>query len=437
VLPQKRIKVDIAFITQGMFVAQLDRSWLETPFVVRGFEIKEEHDIQLLRKFCKHVYVDTSRSSVPEKKILEAHGSVVRDPFAQRSPAEAENRPISIARKLLRLIQRFGLGGRSANVSLAKELPNAIVAYKQAIQGMKEVLLEVKGGKGVDVDKLKKVTGPLVDSILRNTDAMPWLCYLKKRDELGPSGRLPSAVWAVLMGRHLGMDRHALGNLAMGGALLDIGNAQIPSSMIVTDEPPTEEELEIVRMHVDYGLKIVRTTPGIHDDVIAMIACHHEHHDGSGYPNALEGENISVFGRIGGVVSHYDSLLTSRPYAPARSSYDAMCELNTFAGTVFQKEVVVNFVQALGMFPTGSLVELNTGEVALVMEQHKMHRLRPRLMLVLNGEKKPLASGKILELCKVPDSGESRKARWIVKGHEAGAFDIDPRKYIFGSRKSD
>ena len=436
-LPQKRIKVDIAFITPGMFVAQLDRSWLETPFVSRGFEIKEEQEILLLRKFCKHVYVDSSRSSVPEGQILEAHASVVRDPFAPQAPSEIGNRSISIARKLLRLIQRFGISGRSDGVPMTKEFPAALAAHKQSTAGMKEVLADVKNGKGVNVDQLKAAMGPMVDSIVRNTDTMSWLCYLKNGDGLGPCINFSTAVWSVVMGRHLGMDRHALGNLAMGGVLLDIGNAQIPESIVSPGAPASEEEEEIRKMHVDYGLKIARKVPGIHDDIKAMISCHHEYHDGSGYPQALKGEDIPIFGRIAGVANYYDHLISDKSYVPAKSSYDAICELNLLAGTKFQKEVVNSFVQAMGMFPTGSLVELNTGEVALVMEQHKVHRLRPRLMRVLDKDKQPLDSGKSLELSRVPDSGTSRKARWIVKGHVASEFDIDLRNYVFGSRKLD
>jgi HD-GYP domain-containing protein (c-di-GMP phosphodiesterase class II) len=437
VLPQKRIKVDIAFITPGMFVAQLDRSWLETPFVTRGFEIKGEQEIHLLRKFCKHVYVDSSRSTVPEGQILEAHVSVVKDPFAPQVPGEAENRPLSIARKLLRLIQRFGISGREAEISLAKEFPEARAARSRCVEGMKEILADVKSGKGVNIDKLKDAMVPMVDSLSRNSDAMAWLCHLPGSDDPGPGINISSAVWSVIMGQHLGMNRHALGNLAMGGVLLDIGNAQIPESMIVASGTPTDDEDEITKLHVDYGLKIARTAPGIHDDVIAMIRCHHEFHDGSGYPHALEGKDIPIFGRIAGAVNYYDAMVSGKSRDSAISPYDAICQLNSAAGTKFQREVVNSFVQAMGMFPTGSLVELNTGEVALVMEQHKVRRLRPRLMLILDKDKQPLDSGKTLELSKVPDTGTSRKARWIVKGHVAGAFDIDPRNYLFGSRKSD
>lgn len=444
--PQKRIKIDIAFITPGMYVAQLDRSWLETPFAQRGFEIREEDQIQLLRKFCRHVYVDSSRSSVPERQILEAHASVIEDPFAQRAPLRNGGQKTGLAHKLLRLIGRRasghpgkrspGVDSGPISVPVTREFPVAAAAYKHASKSMKEILADVKNGKGVNVDRLNNAIEPVVDSIQRNPDAMAWLCYLRIRDNSNRSINITSSVWAVIMGRHLGLDGYGLRNLAMGGILLDIGNTQIPSSMFSTDGPPSEEEEEILRMHVDYGVKIARTVPGIHEDVISMIAGHHEHHDGSGYPNGLKGEAIPVYGRISSLINHYDEMVTHRIHAAPKSSYGAVCELNAQADKKFHREAVNNFVQAIGMFPTGSLIEMNTGEIAIVMEQNLSHRLRPKVMPVLDVDKNPLASRKSLDLSSVPDTGNSRKACWITKGHVAGAFGIDLKKYIFGSRKS-
>jgi hypothetical protein len=441
----KRIKVDVAFITPGRYVAQLDRSWLESPFAVRGFEINGEDHIQLLRKFCKYVYVDSARSSVPEKKIQEAHGSVVKDPFALPVPARSGTQKTSLSQKLARIIRRpNGSAGNGASgavagqiaVPLTKEFPAAAAAYKHASKGVNEILTGLRNGKGVSLDKLRGSVEPLVGSIQRNPDSMAWLCYLQipENDELCVS--LTSAVWAVMMGRQLGFDSTGMRNLAMGGIMLDMGNAQIPPSMFSTDGQPTEEEEEILKMHVDYSVKIARTAPGLNPDAMSMIACHHERHDGSGYPNGLAGEDIPVFGRIASLVAYYDEMITHRLYPAQKSSHAAISELNSQAGKKFQKEAVNNIVQAIGMFPTGSLVELNTGEVVIVMEQNPAHRLRPKVMPVLDGDRKPLSSKKPVDLSRVPDSGYSRKARWITKGHVAGALDVDLKQFIFRSRKS-
>jgi len=438
----KRIKVDIAFITPGMFIAQLDRSWLETPFAMRGFEIREESEITLLRKFCKHVYVDATRGTLSEQQILDARASAVKDPFATPGRRHDDQRRASFGRKLLELISKFDFTGTTAkylsrqkyyrtSVSTQKEAPHAAAAYGVMLEKMAEILNDVKNARGVDVEKLKSAVAPMVDSVLRNPDAMAWLCYLRKGSD--PCVTPTSAVWAVILGRHLGFDRYALGNLAMGGILLDIGHAKIPSTMVSKNGPPTEEEESILRMHVDYGVQIARTVPGINDHAIEMIQCHHERHDGSGYPQGLSGEEIPIFGRIAGLINSYDRMITPKSYTELKSSYDAICELNLVAGTKFQVEVVEQFVKAIGMFPTGSLVELNTGEVAIVVEQNQEHRLRPKLMVVLDKKKERLSTPRSLDLSKVPSHGNQRKAWWIDKGFEAGAFDIDPKGYYFGA----
>ena len=109
-------------------------------------------------------------------------------------------------------------------------------------------------------------------------------------------------------------------------------------------------------------------------------------------------------------------MTSARPWAKAKSPYDAIRELNTLSGVLFQKEMVEQFVQALGMFPTGSVVELNTGEVGIVVEQNRIRRLRPKVMLVLNAEKQPLAQHRTLDLRKCPSDQNDEKAYWIVKG---------------------
>ena len=123
-------------------------------------------------------------------------------------------------------------------------------------------------------------------------------------------------------------------------------------------------------------------------------------------------------------------MTTKRPYAPARSAYDAVRELNSLSGKGFQKELVEQFVQAVGMFPTGSLVELNTGEVALVIEQNRVQRLGPKLMLLLNADKTPVSRHALMDLKAKPAGGSRDAARWILRGLEPGAFGLDPKDYF-------
>ncbi len=177
-------------------------------------------------------------------------------------------------------------------------------------------------------------------------------------------------------------------------------------------------------------MALARKTPGINDAILDMIASHHERHDGSGYPHGLSGGDIPVFGRIAGLVDCYDAMISRRVYADARSSYDAVRELNLQSGTGFQREMVEQFVQALGMFPTGRIVEMNTGEVGIVVEQNRVRRLRPKVMVLLDAQQQPVSSHRVLDLKGLPSDEQKDSARWIVKGHEPGAFGIDPKDYF-------
>jgi hypothetical protein len=441
-LLQKRIKVDTANIELGMYVAQLDRSWLETPFVQRGFVVSKEDELSLLRKFCSHVYVDVELSTVPQKRIWKAHkqsGSLT-DPFTRTFIGR--RRELKSARKVrgfldvLRKLKPSGdadpVEGLHSSVSTRLEAPQAAAAFGVAAEYMREVLNGIKKGRRVDADAIKAAVDPMIDSVLRNPDALAWYGALRKREEGPLSYSMTASIWSLILGRHLGFERHRLTNLAIGGLLLDIGNVRIPRSIGMKEGPLTEDEHDMMRMHVDYGVEIVKKSSNFSDDVIDMVQCHHERFDGSGYPQGLSGSEIPVYGRISGLIDCYDAIISAKPFRGPKCAYDAVRELNQLSGTKFQPEVVEQFVQAIGMFPTGSLVELNTGEVAIVIEQNRNRRLRPSLLMILDRSKQPVADNRILALAKVPETGNSRKARWVVGGYDAGTFNIDPKDYFFG-----
>jgi HD-GYP domain-containing protein (c-di-GMP phosphodiesterase class II) len=441
-MPVQRLKVATADLERGMYVSQLDRPWLETPFLFQGFEIQDDKDLRQLRQFCQHVYVDVSRSAVAEARVVGVREKTAKYSSSLDTPANrrVHAKPPSVWWRVFDAVARLDRTGKLAARFHTRQYRNAVptrvearqatVAYDTAATVMNEVLGQLRNGDGLDAAKVKVAIAPMIDSVMRNQDAMAWLVQLRKRDAYTYHHSLASSVWAVILGRHLGFDRTGLDTLAMGGLLLDLGKAQIPAEILQKPGPLEDIERRIVEKHVAVGAKLVRTTPGVNADVIAMIEGHHERHDGSGYPKGLAGADIPVFGRIAGLIDSFDAMTTKRPYAPAKSAYDAIRELNGLAGTAFQRELVEQFVQALGMFPSGSLVELNTGEVAIVIEQNRIRRLRPKVMLVLDASKRPRASHETLDLRKVPDGATEPNARWIVSGLEPGAYGLDPRDYF-------
>ena len=437
VLQQRRIKVDTANIVQGMYVASLDCSWLTTPFVKRGFQISTNDEIELLRKFCKHVYVDASQSTVSEQDILNANrdSGSIDDPFSitqiRRKRPAGNNGPGRLKRMLGALTNRNKTQDETstAATSLKEEAPLAMDAYVAVGAAMGEVIQRVKKNQPIDIDLLHKTIAPMVASVKRNQDAMAWLGFLRKKEFGHFSYTVTTAIWALILGNEMGLEGRRLGNLAIGALLLDIGNTQIPKSIGLKEGALSPAEEEIMRMHVGYGLEILKKTRGISDEITDMVRYHHERMDGSGYPEGITGD-IPVYGRIAGMLDVYDAMISKRSYAEQMCAYDAVMELNRMAGVQFQQEVVEQFIRAIGMFPTGSLVALNTGEVALVIGQNRQHRLRPRLIVLLDAQHQPLKRSRLLDLSKVPDRAGHKKAAWITGGYKTGAFDIDPKEYF-------
>ncbi|MDP6435665.1 MAG: HD-GYP domain-containing protein [Gammaproteobacteria bacterium] len=438
----RRVKIDTANLIAGMYVAQLDRPWLETPFLFQGFEIRDDSEIDLLKHYCRHVYIDVMRGSVSEeeiKKYTDRSGTEVALKTGQYKPKVAP-RP-TLKHHILSALSKIDPTGRIAHqlegsrtyrikTPIKREMPQAMAAYEVAMITMNNVLEHVREGRTVDVGQVQEAAGPIINSVLRNPGAMGWFVLLNKRDEYAYSHSIASSVWAVVLGRHLGFDHAALEMLALGGMLLDIGKACIPEALLRKTDKLTNVEKDLLARHVEYGLELVSDYPGIGREVLDMIGSHHERLDGSGYPDGLQGSDIHAYGRIAGLVDCYDAMTGNRPYAAAMSSYDAVCELNALAEVHFQKELVEQFVQALGMFPTGSIVELNSGEVGIVVEQNRVRRLRPKVMLVLSPDKQPLKKNPTVDLRKVSGDASKRNSRWILKGYESGAFGIDPGDYF-------
>jgi len=441
ILQYSRQKIETADLQLGMYIAQLDRPWLETPFLFQGFEIREESELKLLRKFCHHVYIDSARGSLPAEKVAMALRPKPPDIVIRRQPQQ-RSAQLSLTARLMRAIIRIDPTGRVAGllgqrayrnrVSTAEEAPQAVRAYESAMGTITEVLGSLCSGVGIDVEKVRTAVAPLIDSVLRNQDAMAWLLYLRKRDEYAYHHSIASSVWAVILGRHLGFDRQGLDTLAMGGMLLDIGKAKLPEEMMSREGRLSPAEFEAVKKHVQHGLNMVKLTPGVNADVLAMVEGHHERTDGSGYPKGLKGADIPVYARIAGLVDCYDAMISHRPWAGAKSSYDAIRELNSLAGSKFQREMVEQFVQAMGMFPTGSVVEMNSGEIGIVIEQNRVRRLRPKVMIVLDAGKQPLHDFRTVDLRRCESDENHADAVWIVRGHEAGAFGLDPKNYFIG-----
>ncbi len=422
-------------LSLGMYVSKLDRPWLETPFLFQGFPITTSDDIEKLREYCKYVYVDTTLSetnpNLRQQNIRALNGERPRSGILSRL-VNAVGRIAGMS-SLAEQDDEYEAGMPGSfykdQVSLVKELGTAKDTHSRAQTVIREMMTGIRTGGRLELEIVKTCVEPMVDSVLRNNDALAWLARLRTKDDYAYSHSIATSVYTIVLGRHIGYSRKELHQLGLGGLLLDVGKARLPEDLLTKADPLTPEEFAEVRRHVDYSVEILEETPGMDKAVIEMVRSHHERRNGSGYPQNLEGDEIPMYAQIGGLCDSFDAMTTSRPYADTLSAYEAMRKLLAVAGAEFKSELVEQFIQCIGMFPTGSLVELSTGEVGVVISQNKLRRLRPIVMVVLDAKKKPLQKFKRVNLRKETEDEDKEAAIWIRWGLEPGAYGIDPADY--------
>lgn len=424
----KLVPVSPQRLQVGMYVAELDRPWHETPFPFQGFEVKSAGQIEAIARVCDTVFVDPNfvSAAMTGRRRVEASGDgSLLDPASATAALEAGRV------RVFSLLSDKPVHEYGKPTNLKRESRRAVEAFDEARRRYRKLTDAMREGKPVRAAHCRNVVEPLAVSVMRNPDALSWLSFVYKGDPQAHDRSISTAVWAAVFARYLKLEPNILLDLASGGMLLDIGLMKVPASVRHHDGKFDKRQRMAMQSHVRLGEQLLREVDGITPRVSEMLRQHHEREDGSGYPRGLDAGGIGPFGAFAGVIDTYDAMVTDLRHRPARSSSDAVTLLKRLGGQRLSRLMVEQFVQAVGMFPSGSLVELNTGEVAIVNAQDDKHRLRPRLLVVTDGDKNALRAAKRLDLADVKGAGDARGARWIKRGVPTGSYGIDPYQYFF------
>jgi len=423
----KTHKVSTSELYVGMFVSGLDRPWLETPFYTQGFLIETREDIARLQQFCESVYIDIRRCRKMDPTKLQSAHKVEHKKNGKASSKVSRDRPRVPMSEIFhgRKLRRY-----EDDSKWEDESPRAQKALSTLIVDIDEIFESVSAGEKMNVIKLRKSVEPVVDSISRNPDACLWVNRLKRHDQYTYQHSLSASMWAVSLGRQVGLPRQDLRSLAMGCLLMDVGKLRIDTELLKKERELNDEEAAEVASHIGHGLDILEECGVINQDVIDMVAYHHERHDGSGYPHGLYGSEIPAFARIAAVVDTYDALTSNRHYARAIAPSDAIKLLYHSRDRDFQAELVEAFIQAIGIYPAGTLVELSSGEVGVVVAEYRTRRLRPKVMLLLDARKNKLPEPRIIDL-QEETAQEGSSAVSIKKSLEPQAYGIDLSTVVF------
>jgi HD-GYP domain-containing protein (c-di-GMP phosphodiesterase class II) len=341
-------------------------------------------------------------------------------------------------RESVPLASRPGRGAKEIRVyqdavPVEQELGRANESFTRAAETVDAVIRDIRLGKGLQLEAVENVVEDLVESIIRHPGALQLVSRLREADEPAYTHALQVAVLLVSLGRELGFSRTELTLLGQVGMLLDVGKMRVDRAILAKRGNLTPDEFEQVKRHVQYGLDIIVPSGLAHPDVLAGIAQHHERLNGAGYPNGLKEGEIGAFGQMGGIVDAFCALTSVRPYAEPLSSYDAMRQLQGWSGTYFNAGLVEQFIQAIGIFPVGTLVELSSGEIAVVLEQNRARRLKPKVLVISTPDKTPLKIPVTLDLL-YGGGGAADQRPYIRCGLPTESSAIDPKEYYIASR---
>lgn len=391
-------KIPVEKLTFGMYVSELDRPWTETPFVFQGFVLKSEKQLDALKKYCKHVFVDPEQEELPEVgKVSAAEIAKVRGTTVYKEAASVEI-----------------------------ELPRAQSAFTKTTAVVAEISRAVEVGNTIDSTRPHEAASQITESVVRNPDAMALLIKLQEKSGATLSRVAEVSVMMTIFGRFLQLPQDRLEILGMLGLLQDVGKLKLPTTL-ATNGPVNAAEVELYRTHVDHSVEILSSALGLPQELGGLASLHHERFDGSGYPRGLRGGGIALFGLIAGIVDTFDTLTAPPPFGENLSPSNALNIIYKGRGKQFHAALVEQFIQCIGVFPVGSVVELNSGEVAIVIAQNMVRRLQPRIMVVRDANGHPLIPYTMLDLMKEPKVRPGEPYR-IQRTLEYDTVKIDPRE---------
>jgi HD-GYP domain-containing protein (c-di-GMP phosphodiesterase class II) len=405
-------EVPVEQLQFGMYIFELDRPWTDTPFKFQGFVLEDEEQLETLKKYCRKVYVDQDKA--PD----------LADRFAPKTiPPGTKLKPDSVLASITRTV------AYEEKVSVDVELPAARTAQRRTEVVLRDVFSTIRVGKVIDAPRVREAVTSMTDSVVRNPDAMLLLSKLKEKSDLTLDRALGVSVYMITFGRYLQLPRDQLDLLGMLGLLQDVGKVRLPAGLLEKKDQLTGEEQKICRSHVEESVAILKATAGLPAELPALAALHHERYDGSGYPAGLRGPEIGLFGSIAGLVDCFDALTRPRPYAEALSPSNALSKIYDWRDRQFDGALVQQMIQCIGIYPVGATVEMNTGEVGIVIAQNLVRRLQPRVMLVLDRKGNPIRPQKILDLVKEPKAGPDLPYR-IKRTLEKGSVAIDAAEFF-------
>ena len=388
----KKIKVE--HLKVGMFVTELDRPWLETPFLLTRFQIKSQQQIVQLQKYCHYVFIDTEKGIDIETRPV---------------PTESEK---PVQNGISQRIDTNEGGFGQSQVSFEEEIQQAVEIRSKTKRVVDHMLEDVRMGRSIDSIGARETVENIMDSITRNREALVCLTQLKDRDEYTSIHSMNVSILCIAFARHLGLNNEQIRVIGVGALLHDLGKMRVPLEILNKPGKLTPEEFDIMKQHVILGGEFVKKNPGISPRSLRLVMEHHERFKGGGYPHGLQEGQISLVGQLAAIVDVYDAITSDRVYHNHLHPHEAIKRMYEWSDRDFNRPLFEKFIRCVGIYPLGSLVEINRTEIGIVISSNSTTALKPDVLLVMDTQLNRYSQARKISLSEQDSSG--KKDKWTI-----------------------
>lgn len=389
-----RKKIHVARLRLGMYLDGLCGSWMQHPFWRSTFTLSDAGDIRrIVESGITEVWIDTA------KGVDVAPPAAAPDPAIAASPARSE--PDESPKPVSRL----------------EELKRAAMICKQARKAVVSMFREARMGNAINAEAAGELVDEIASSVVRNPGALISLARLKTADDYTYMHSVAVCALMVALARQLGLNEQQVREAGMAGLLHDLGKAMMPAKVLNKPGKLSDDEYRVIKRHPVEGHRLLVEGRHVSDIVLDVCLHHHEKVDGSGYPDRLAGDQISLYAKMGAVCDVYDAITSDRPYKAGWDPAESIRRMTEWTGH-FDETVFQAFIRSVGIYPVGSLVKLQSGRLAVVIEQSEKSLLTPHVKVFFSTKSQTRVVPELIDLSHPAASekiiGREDAAKWGI-----------------------
>ncbi|MBL8420390.1 MAG: HD-GYP domain-containing protein [Dechloromonas sp.] len=388
-------KIPVRDVRVGMHLQEFCGAWLDHPFWRSRFVLTDPKDLKLIVESpIREVWIDTSLGLDTEPDAAGDCAPVETVETPRRDPA-----PLAEPR-----------------TSFSNELKSAAKICAMGKEAVASMFLEARMGKAIEADAVAPLVEQISNSMLRNGGALVSLARLKTADNYTYMHSVAVCALMIAVARRLGLDPQQVSDAGMAGLLHDLGKALIPKEILDKPGKLTDAEFAIIKTHPAEGHKLLLAGSGIAEAVKDVCLHHHEKVDGSGYPEGLTGEAMSLLAKMGAVCDVYDAITSNRPYKAGWCPAESIKRMAEWKGH-FDPYVFQAFVKSLGIYPVGAFVRLESGRMGVIVEQSESSLLKPKIRVFFSARSQAYIVPETIDLECSPEkiAGREDPEKWGIK----------------------